>query len=154
MGLLQSAWTMLGYLTMFSRWRPVALLVAALLAIPSGALARAAYVCSMTGQHTFSKCCCASAKPKLKSKATSDDACEPARLHGKNCCDRVQSSDGEQATLASALVDAPGAAFVARLDMSELLPDPAPRGLSRWWRSRGPPAHGPPLYIRHCTLLN
>lgn len=132
------------------RCRVWALVMATVLTTPAGALARVAHICSMTGQRTFT-CCCATAKSRAKEMAR--QLAGQVRIQIDDCCEPLDSQ--ESTTGALPLPVAPLAALMPECltvtDMTSGWQAPEP---TRWWRSRGPPGTGPPLFIKYCSLLN
>lgn len=117
--------------------------VASLLASVSG-FARVVYVCRMSGHVATSRCCAAAKKTPSKAPA----------LRRADCCEAKALAFGER--LASGTAELPEIAPPALAAASPMLVPPALLALQIGFappRSRGPPDTGPPLYIKHCTLL-
>lgn len=142
-------------------WRILALLVAALLAVPSLVLARAALICSMTGQRTFT-CCCSGTKAEARpsgnfaagaaaSKHAVQADAKRAHIEAEPCC--KYDTDAAGASSASFKVPAEllGHALVDHVVGFAFAPRVMP--VASGWSYRGPPELGPPLFIKHCTLL-
>lgn len=141
--------------------RILAFVVAALLSSPSVVLARAAMICSMSGPRPVSACCCASAHARgaqqaKRSPAEALSETQRAQLEAAPCCS-FDVSDGSAAAPSKAS-NAPsellGPALAGRLSDEPLGPIPWVLPVASGWSYRGPPPSGPPLFIKHCTLLN
>lgn len=119
-------------------------LVAAMLASSTG-FARVQFLCRMSGL-VGDPCCCA--RHEKKSDAS------VAELRETNCCQAIVGKSADRAAFeppTGIRIPPPGLVV-----STELAAPPVPAvalELPRTIRSRGPPANGPPLYIKHCTLL-
>lgn len=119
-------------------------LVASLFASATG-FARVQFLCRMTGL-VGSACCC----------AHHEDGAEPAGagVRPSDCCEAVAGKSAERA-----VTEPPSGVQVPEALSSVLLSFVVPQAPNvvveppRLVRSRGPPANGPPLYIKHCSLL-
>src|SRR5690606_22506986 len=132
------------------RWRLWALVLATLLVVPSGALAKAAQLCSMTGERTFS-CCCAAAKSKAR-KSAKQLAGQP-RVQADDCCESCERPE-TAGVLSTSAAGAFTAALLERVTVEDLVSAWRTVEPGRFAWSRGPPSTGPPLFIKHCSLLN
>lgn len=132
--------------------RLIAALTLALLLLSGTAFGRVATFCKMAGRTVSSCCCHPSAAETTKRNVSKQDAAPAVDRAG--CCEqraakasRVPASLGEL-SLSPALA----------VCVTELLPlrvEPLVQALAAVPRAaRGPPRHGPPLYIEHCALLN
>jgi hypothetical protein len=129
---------------MRARVRLLTLLVVASLLVSVSGFARVVYVCRMSGR-VGAACCCAAQK-HTPSKA-------PA-LRRADCCEAKAIAGGER--LASGTAELPAVAPPALAVVLPALLPPRLPALKVGFpppRSRGPPDTGPPLYIKHCTLL-
>lgn len=138
------------------RFRTLALLVAALLVLPSVVLARAAMVCSMTGQRTFS-CCCASAKASAAAgsqRGSAKSGAKRADVESARCCKYDPSVGAAVSAGFKVPLELLGPALADGIDHEGIVVMPWVVPIARGWSYRGPPPSGPPLFIKHCTLLN
>jgi len=122
-------------------------LFAVLAILMSGAAAaQTRYRCLMSGR-IFETCCCAEA-----GRAPAAHRQVEARV--PDCCEPVVSAAHAGATATLDVEQVFAAAFDATVPIRiDVLPRPAGERLVIW-RDRGPPGVGPPLFIKHCSLLS
>jgi hypothetical protein len=120
------------------------LLVASLLAASTG-FARAQFLCRMSGQ--IGRACCCSRHTERAPAGT-------AEVRQTDCCQTViaKSADRVVAEPPPGVEVPPAAGAFVPFEVAPAAPRAALVRLTPN-RSRGPPLHGPPLYIKHCTLL-
>ena len=128
------------------RLQIIALLAVLAILMSGAAAAQTRYRCLMSGR-IFEACCCADAG--LPSAAH-----RPVEVRAQDCCERVISAARPGATATLDVEQVLPAAFDATVPFRmDLLPRPAREPLVIW-RDRAPPGVGPPLFIKHCSLLS
>jgi hypothetical protein len=131
------------------RTRIPVLLVALLVALPAGAAGRHQYFCRMMGR-LMDACCCASAQADANAKPVLGPEAK-----AKDCCERVERAgrEGIPALRDGALrIESPVVATLPALIAVEPAPVFSLRGINRE-RARAPPALGPPIFLKNCSLL-
>ena len=128
------------------RLQIIALFAALSILLSGAAAAHVRYRCSMSGR-LLDACCCAKAGATPASN-------RPVEVRAPDCCERVVSAARGGATATLEIERSLPAAVAA---LVPLRIDPLPRPSVEThivWRSRPPPAIGPPLFIKNCSLLS
>jgi hypothetical protein len=131
------------------RARLPVLLAVLLVALPAGAAGRHQYFCEMMGR-LLDTCCCAAAKASATSKPNAGP-----EFRAKDCCERIESAtrDAIPALRDGALrIESPVVGTLAPIAF--VVPAPSFELLSiNRVRARAPPALGPPIFLKNCSLL-
>lgn len=127
--------------------RVLAVLMAALVALPASGLGQLLVLCTMTGEVGL-ECCC-----QHDAEAASTDG---PSVSSALCCEALSADPQVQPTriqVVSSEFETPQ--FVAlAYEADDRLLARAPTGLASAYASRGPPPdNGPSLFIKHCSFL-
>lgn len=131
--------------------RTLALVTAALLALPLTVLGQTQYFCRMMARIMLDRCCC-----QVSDASAAFEAPPRApEIKAQDCCERVQGKHQKAAASLSdggSRVSSPALATVESLDLSVEAPfvhltSIAPR------QARAPPPQPLKLFLKHCSLL-
>lgn len=120
--------------------------LAALLVLPGSAWGRELFRCRMSGRVQTTCCCAVAQTPRA-------ERCR-AGIRADDCCERVRSGDGIQASHAAA-----AALTIEAAALTAVVAEPAHVTPSRSARQfagrqeRGPPRLRHPLFVVHCAYL-
>ncbi|MEZ4230532.1 MAG: hypothetical protein R3B89_15260 [Polyangiaceae bacterium] len=134
------------------RVKLAALLALAALLLPATSLGRVLTLCKMSGR-LGETCCCHGSGHREALKVGKLDV-QRAKAKRPGCCEQ-RLTRATQILTSQPEVDVPvvQAVLIAELTLPELS-EPHAGTVSLRPMARGPPPLGPPLYIRHCSLLN
>lgn len=136
------------------RHRLIAALTLALLLLSSTAFGRVATFCKMAGRTVGSCCCHHTATAELPKRSVGKAASAPTARRAACCEQRTAKSSQVPASLGGEVTQGPPPAVVVT-ELAEVASTWSVQTQHVVPRvARGPPRHGPPLYIEHCALLN
>jgi hypothetical protein len=124
-----------------------ALLMVAVILLPTQqALAKARYFCHMRNA-VSADCCCGN-----QEHATHDE--HASELRAVSCCEKVKAHGNLAPVVRVAEQSAlPDLGEIAPPALTPLMPQFGNRVIAPPKRATAPPGQGPPLFLRHCSLL-
>jgi hypothetical protein len=127
--------------------RTMAFWMALLVAVPASGLDGLLYFCNMTGE-VGQKCGCPHEPGPSMAKMSISSA---------SCCERISSNDLVPPTRAEVLsleLQGPDQLAVIPSQWDDRIWTPSNTGLAVPYGARGPPPDtGPPIFIKHCSIL-
>lgn len=134
------------------RLRVVALLVGLATVLPGAAFARVHYFCRMMDRVMDSPCC--ESERDAAGLQPRGDLVVREEARAPDCCMRVDASrTGVAPNPRYSLPVIQSAALVATLSHPVFTLPPGSTIDAHFEDARGPPPHGPPLFLAHCSLL-
>jgi hypothetical protein len=125
--------------------RFLAFLATLLIALPSLASTRTHYFCRAM-ERVLPACCCARKAPTKPP--------EGSQVRAADCCEEISAAGRTvPATLSAPPTHVPPFALVATVPSFTVAPAPTSKVSTPVPNAQAPPGLGPPLFLKHCSLL-